>query len=147
MNAITRSALVEYGAAEMYALVEDIEAYPEFLPWCQASRVLERTGDLTRAELSVGLKGIHQSFTTRNRNRPGESIELELVEGPFRKFGAAWRFHALGPKAAKIEYTMTYELAGGVLGRVLQPLFDHIANTMVEAFIRRAEVVYGPDRR
>ncbi|MCE9661167.1 MAG: type II toxin-antitoxin system RatA family toxin [Burkholderiales bacterium] len=144
MNTITRSALVGYGAEAMYALVEDIEAYPQFLPWCRSSRVIERNGDITLAELSVGLKGINQSFTTRNLNRPGTSIELELVAGPFRRFRASWRFHALGPHAAKIEYSMAYELAGGVLGRVLESLFDHIANTMVDAFIRRAEAVYGP---
>ena len=90
------------------------------------------------------MKGIQQSFTTRNLNRPGTSIELELVSGPFRAFRAAWRFQPLGPHAAKIEYSMSYDFAGGVLGRVLGPLFDHIANTMVDAFIRRAEAVYGP---
>ena len=143
MNTISRSALVGYDAGRMYALVEDIEAYPQFLPWCRTSRVIERTGDTTLAELSVGVKGIHQSFTTRNQNRPVDSIELELVSGPFRAFHAAWRFQALGPHAAKIEYSMSYDFAGAVLGRILGPLFDQIANTMVDAFIRRAEVVYG----
>ena len=144
MNTISRSALVGYDAGRMYALVEDIEAYPQFLPWCRTSRVIERTGDTTLAELSVGVKGINQSFTTRNQNRPGDSIELTLVSGPFRAFHAAWHFHALGPNAAKIEYSMSYDFSGAVLGRVLGPLFDQIANTMVDAFIRRAEAVYGP---
>lgn len=143
MNTIARSALVGFGAAQIYALVEEIEAYPDFLPWCRASRVLAREGNVTTAELAVGLRGINQSFTTRNLNQPGVSIELELVSGPFRAFRAAWRFHELGPAASKIEYSMTYDLAGGMLGRVLGPLFEHIANTMVEAFIRRAEEVYG----
>lgn len=144
MNNISRSALVGYSAGQIYALVEDIESYPRFLPWCRASRVMGREGDVTTAELSVGLKGINQSFTTRNLNRPGTSIELELLSGPFRQFRANWRFHELGPAASKIEYSMSYELAGGVLGRVVGPLFEHIANSMVEAFIQRAEAVYGP---
>jgi ribosome-associated toxin RatA of RatAB toxin-antitoxin module len=144
MNTITRSALVGYGAAQIYALVEDIEAYPQFLPWCRSSRVIGREGDVTTAELSVGLKGINQSFTTRNLNRPCASIELELVSGPFRQFRAAWHFHELGPNSARIEYSMAYEFAGGILGRVLGPLFEHVANTMVDAFISRAEAVYGP---
>lgn len=144
MNTIARSALVGYSAVQIYALVEDIEAYPRFLPWCRASRVIGREGSVTTAELSVGVKGIHQSFTTRNLNQPGASIELDLLSGPFRQFHATWRFHDLGAAASKIEYSMSYELAGGVLGRVLGPLFEHIANTMVEAFILRAEAVYGP---
>ncbi len=143
MSTVTRSALVGHSAAELYALVEDIEAYPRFLPWCRASRVLSRDGGVTVAEVTVGMKGIHQSFTTRNTNRPGESISLELVDGPFSRFGAEWRFQPLGPGAAKIEYSMTCEFSSRLLARVLEPLFDHIANTMVDAFIRRADSVHG----
>ena len=144
MGTIVRSALVGYGAQEMYALVEDIEAYPAFLPWCRSTEVVERRDGFTIARLSIGLKGVNQSFTTRNENRPGESIELKLVEGPFSRFGAAWKFQALGEHASRIEFSMTYELSGGLLAKVLNPLFDHIADTMVEAFIRRAQAVYGP---
>lgn len=144
MSTITRSALVGHSAADLYALVEDIEAYPQFLPWCRASRVLSREGGVTVAEVTVGLKGIRQSFTTRNTNRPGESISLELVEGPFSRFGAAWNFRPLGPQAARIEYSMTWEFSSRLLARVLEPLFEHVANSMVEAFIRRADIVHGP---
>lgn len=147
MNSIVRSALVENSAQEMYALVERVEAYAEFLPWCRASRVLERTDDRTVAQLSVGLKGIRQSFTTENQNRPGKAIDMRLVEGPFSSFRASWRFKALGAHAAKIEFSMSYELSGGVLARALEPLFDHIADTMVDAFIRRAQAVHGPAER
>ena len=144
MGTIVRSALVTYSAAEMYALVENIEAYPEFLPWCQSTEVLERGEGRTIARLSVGLKGINQSFTTHNANRPGESIELRLVEGPFRSFHAAWKFAPLQAKASRIEYSMTYEFSAGLLANVLNPLFDHIADTMVDAFTKRALSVYGP---
>lgn len=144
MSSIVRSALVGYGAQEMYALVEAVEAYPEFLPWCRSSRVIERKDGVTIAELSVGLKGLKHAFTTENLNRPGESIEMRLVEGPFKSFRATWKFHSLDAHAAKIEFAMAYEFSSLLLARVLEPLFNHIANTMVDAFIRRAQTVYGP---
>jgi len=154
MNTIVRSALVEHSAMQMFKLVENVEAYEEFLPWCTSSKVLERSEVCTDgvpegrtvAMLTVGLKGIQQSFTTDNRNRPGESIELRLLEGPFSKFSAAWSFRPLGEQAAKIEFSMSYEISSRLIGKVLEPLFDHIANTMVDAFIRRARTVYGPNQ-
>src|SRR5690242_18617650 len=106
MNKIVRTAIVEHSAAEMYRLVEDIEAYPQFLPWCVAAKVHERTDDTTRATLTAGLRGLKQSFTTLNRNRPGAAIDMALVEGPFRAFQAQWTFQALGDKACRIEFSM-----------------------------------------
>ena len=140
MKKIARSAIVEHSAAEMYRLVEDVESYPEFLPWCAAATVHSRTGTETRATLEVGMRGIRQAFTTLNRNRPDEGIDMELVEGPFRAFSAAGRFNALGPNACSIEFSMDYEL--GAAGKLLEPLFDHIADTMVDAFSRRAAALY-----
>ncbi len=144
MPAITRSALVGYNARQMYALVENIEAYPGFLPWCRSSEIIARRENATTAKLSVGLKGISQAFTTENLNRPGEAIEMKLVEGPFKSFRAAWKFHALADHASRIEFTMDYQFSAGLLAKVLGPLFDHIANTMVDAFHKRAQAVYGP---
>ena len=144
MSSIVRSALVGYSAKQMYDLVEDIESYPGFLPWCRSARVVERKDGITIAALAVGLKGINQSFTTENTNTPGESIRMRLVEGPFTSFRAAWKFQALEKHAAKIEFSMDYKLSGGLLAKVLAPLFDHIADTMVDAFSRRAQSVYGP---
>ena len=143
MKHITRSAIVEYSAPELYALVENIEAYPEFLPWCVSTRVLERAPGRTRATLQIGMKGARRCMTTDNRNRPGEAIDMHLVEGPFRHFSAGWRFTPLGQHAAKIEFEMAYEFESATLARVLQPLFQHIANTMVDAFSRRAKAFYG----
>jgi len=143
MGTIVRSALVGFSAEQLYALVEDIEAYPQFLPWCRKTEVLERRDGRTIARLSVGFRGINQSFTTENLNHPGRSIAMRLVEGPFSDFRAAWKFEPLGEHAAKIEYSMTYELSGGVLAKVLRPVFDHIADTMVEAFHRRAQALHG----
>ncbi len=138
MKRIARSAIVEHSAEEMYALVDDIESYPAFLPWCSDARA-QVLGERKRATLTVGLRGLRQSFTTLNENRPGEAIDMQLVEGPFSRFSAAWRFRPLSPQACVIEFTMEYEFASGTLGRLLEPLFDQIADTMVDAFKRRAD--------
>jgi len=143
MKRIARSAIVEHSAPEMYALVERIEDYPEFLPWCREARVRERAAGRTVAMLAVGLKGLRYELTTQNDNRPPEAIELRLLEGPFRHFAARWRFSALGERAARIEFAMEYQFAGAVVSRALGPVFEAIADTMVDAFKRRADIVYG----
>src|SRR5262245_56853341 len=143
MKRIARSAIVLHPAAELYSLVEDIERYPQFLPWCAASEVLARDAQTTRARLTMGVKGLKHSFTTHNANRPGEAIELRLVEGPFRHFAAAWRFQPLDAQACKVEFSMEYEFASRAVATVLQPLFSRMADSMVEAFTRRADEVYG----
>jgi ribosome-associated toxin RatA of RatAB toxin-antitoxin module len=142
MKQIARSAIVEHSAAKMYALVEEIEAYPRFLPWCTAAEVHERGPDATRATLTVGIGGLRHSFTTLNQNRPAEAIDMRLVEGPFRRFHGEWRFVPLGPDACRIEFSLQYEFSSRTLGRLLAPLFDGIADSMVEAFVRRAAEVY-----
>ena len=147
MKRIARSAIVEHAAGEMYALVEDIEAYPQFLPWCRGAQVRERSAHRTVAALTIGLKGMRYEFSTENRNRPTEAIDMRLLEGPFRRFEAHWRFRALGPHAARIELVVAYELAGGLAARALAPLFDSIADTMVDAFKRRADHVHAKAAR
>jgi ribosome-associated toxin RatA of RatAB toxin-antitoxin module len=142
MKRIARSAIVEHSAAEMYALVEDIEAYPDFLPWCAAAVVHERRPGTTKATLTIGMRGLRHSFTTLNQNRPGEAIDMRLVEGLFRRFDAQWRFVPLSPHACRIEFSLQYEFSSRALGRLLAPLFDGIADSMVEAFVRRAAQVH-----
>ena len=139
MKRIARSAILERSAEELYALVEDIESYPDFLPWCAGTAVHQRSAGRTIASITIGVKGLKQSFTTENRNEPGRSIEMQLVEGPFKRFAAAWRFTALASAAAKIEFSVEYEFANRVIAKALEPVFDRIAEDMVEAFSRRAE--------
>lgn len=127
----------------MFSLVEDIESYPAFIPWCLGTAVHEREGDRTVATLEIGYKGLRHSFTTVNRARAGESIDLALLKGLFRHFAASWRFKALGPGAARIEFSLEYEFSSRALGQALGPLFDNLANTMVEAFTRRADALHG----
>jgi ribosome-associated toxin RatA of RatAB toxin-antitoxin module len=142
MKRIARSAIVEHSAEEMYALVDDIGSYPRFLPWCSAAREEERTPTAVRATLSVGMRGLRQSFTTQNELKPGLAMDMRLVKGPFRRFAAAWRFKPLSAQACSIEFSLEYEMAGP-LARLLEPLFDHIADTMVDAFTRRAADLSG----
>jgi len=143
MKRIRRSAIVPHSAQAMYELVEDIESYPCFLPWCAEAKVRERRPGETRATLSARLPGLRQSFSTRNENRPGEAIDMRLEEGPFRAFSGAWRFRPLAGESCEIEFTLEYEMASRSLGKLLEPLFDRIASTMVDAFTRRAAEVHG----
>ena len=142
MKQIQRSAIVEHSAAEVYALVEDIASYPAFLPWCLEAVVLEKN-NLVKARITAGLHGLKQSFTTQNENRPGTSIDMRLLEGPFKRFAAGWRFTPLDAHACRIEFSLAYEFSSGTAARLLEPLFDRIADTMVDAFAKRADEVYG----
>jgi ribosome-associated toxin RatA of RatAB toxin-antitoxin module len=146
MKRVARSAIVPHSAARLYALVEDIESYPRFLPWCVGAQVKSRSPGATLATLTIGMRGVKQSFTTQNTNRAPEAIDLKLVEGPFRRFAAAWRFQPLGEQACKVEFSMEFEFASRALAGLLQPLFERIADTMVDAFTRRADEVHGAAR-
>jgi len=136
---IARSAIVQRSAETVYALVEDIESYPSFLPRCLAVEVRERSPGRTVAALTFGFPGLRQSFTTENSNYPGRAIDLRLLEGPFRRFTAAWRFTPLGAEAAEIEFSMAYEFTNPLLAKALSPLFENLADSMVRAFRQRAE--------
>jgi ribosome-associated toxin RatA of RatAB toxin-antitoxin module len=142
MKRIARSAIVEHSAERMFALVDDIESYPGFLPWCRAAKVDQRTAGRVQATLSVGMRGLKQTFSTRNELHPPEAMDMRLLKGPFRHFTAAWRFRPLSAQACSVEFSLEYEMAGP-LARMLEPLFDHIADTMVDAFTRRADDLHG----
>ncbi|MEO8143978.1 MAG: type II toxin-antitoxin system RatA family toxin [Betaproteobacteria bacterium] len=137
MKRIARSVIIECSAMDFYGLVEAIESYPEFLPWCAAAEVRERTPGRTVAMLVLAVKGVRQSFTTENTNLPGQSIHMRLIEGPFKSFAAAWRFTPLGAAACKAEYAMEYEFSSRLVGAVLEPVFRRIADSTVAAFSKR----------
>jgi ribosome-associated toxin RatA of RatAB toxin-antitoxin module len=125
----------------MYALVQDIESYPKFLPWCSGAEVVSREPGRTVATLHVLYHGIRQHFTTENTNVPDQRIEMRLVSGPFRHLQGLWNFQALGVEASKVSCRLEYQLAHGLLERAAGPVFGHIANSFVDAFVRRAEQV------
>jgi len=126
----------------MYALVDDVERYPEFLPWCSGTEVALRNDRQTVATIGVDFRGVQQQFTTANTNWPGERIEIALVRGPFRAFRGEWRFTGLGEDGCKVELSLAYQLANPVLARLAGPVFNHIANTLVDAFVRRADALH-----
>ena len=143
MKAIHRSALVPYSAEEMYALVSDIESYGTFLPWCGGARIVARDAESVTAAIDIAYRGVHKTFTTRNRLSPGRGMELQLVDGPFKFLQGDWRFEVLDEKACKVSLDMKFEFSYPLLGMVVGPVFSNIANGLVESFQRRAGEIYG----
>jgi len=143
MTIINKFALVPYTPAQMYALVDDIEAYPEFLPWCKSTWVLSRTEDEVRATIELSKGGVEKAFTTCNRNQKNKMIQMRLVEGPFKQLEGFWRFDALGDDGCKVSLDLEFEFASRMLGMVIGPVFSQIANSLVDSFQQRAVDVYG----
>ncbi len=143
MALVEKSVLIEYSAAQMYALVEDVAAYPEFLPWCGGTEILKREGEITRAAVTIDFRGIKQRFSTENRAQPPQLIEMNLVDGPFRQLDGSWRFKALGDDACKIEFRLHYEFSSKLLEKIVGPVFHFIASTFLDAFVKRAQQLYG----
>lgn len=143
MLCVKKSVLVPYAAAEMFELVDRVERYPEFLPWCAGAQVLEAVERRKTARLEIDYHGVRANFTTDNVNDPPASIVITLRSGPFRHLHGEWRFRALDADACKVEFDLSYEFASQLLERIVGPVFNHIANTFVDAFVRRAESVYG----
>ena len=143
MPRVEKSALVPYPAAQMFALVDDVERYREFLPWCGGSTVGERNELLTVATILIDYRGIRQSFTTQNLKYGTETMEIRLVEGPFKSLDGVWRFQPLSEGACKISLALEYRFASPVLEKAVGPVFGVIANTMIERFVARADAQFG----
>lgn len=142
MARIEKSALVPFPAQSMFDLVNDIDRYAEFLPWCKASQVLSRDDKAVCGRLDIAKAGIHQYFTTRNRLYPPERIELELVEGPFKRLHGTWRFDPLRDDACKIVLVLEFEFSGKLVNKAFGAVFRQIADTMVDAFCKRAKELH-----
>lgn len=143
MASISRSALVPYSARRMYLLVDDIESYPLFLPWCRTTEVISRKNDEVKASIEIARGAVNRSFTTCNRLQKDKMIEMRLVEGPFRHLQGFWRFDSLSEDACKVMLDLEFEFAGKLLDMTIGPVFNQIANTLVDAFCQRAKEVYG----
>ena len=143
MTSINKSALVPYSPAEMFALVDDIDAYPEFLSGCRRTSVLSRSADEVRATIELSKGGVEKAFTTCNRTQQNKMIEMRLIEGPFKHLNGFWRFDPLGEDGCKVSLDLEYEFASRVLSMVVGPVFNQIANSLVDSFMKRAVVVYG----
>ena len=145
MRRVKKSVLVPYSAKAMFELVDGVELYPQFLPWCDGARAIATRYDGKTARIDINYHGVRAHFTTDNVNRAGESIVITLRDGPFRHLHGEWRFQPLAPEACKIEFELAYEVATTALEGAVGPVFSHIANTFIDAFVRRAESVYGSD--
>ena len=146
MKTVHKSVLIWYSAQEMFALVTDVASYPEFLPWCDRAAVLGEDEHGMDAEVGIAFGGIHHTFTTRNEHVPGREVRMTLVKGPFSQLEGQWKFIPLGgdeQRACKVELEMHYGFDNAALSALVGPVFDKIAGSLVDAFVKRAEQVYG----
>jgi ribosome-associated toxin RatA of RatAB toxin-antitoxin module len=130
----------------MFALVTGVDKYPEFLPWCDRAAVLEADAAGMTAEVGIAFAGLRQTFTTRNTHVPGREVVMKLVKGPFSKLDGVWTFSPVGDgqqRACRVELTLNYGFDNFALSTVVGPVFDRIAGSLVDAFVKRAEQVYG----
>jgi len=144
LSVIQRSALVHYSAAEMYALVNDVAAYADFLPWCRSSKVISESGAEMVASVEIARGLLNQTFTTRNTLVKDRRIELQLVDGPFKKLHGVWRFEPLKTdNACRVSLELEFEFDSAMISLAAKPVFTQIANSLVDAFVKRAVQVYG----
>lgn len=143
MTVIKRSALVAYTSRQMFELVNSIEEYPRFLPWCRSSKILKQDEQSVEATIDIAWSGIHKSFTTRNQLYPYERIDITLLHGPFRHLEGRWSFISYGDHGCNVRLDLEFELSGHLLEKIFHPIFHHIANSLVESFCKRASAIYG----
>lgn len=146
MKTVNKSVLIWYTPHEMYDLVTDVKRYSEFLPWCEATRILEEHGDGMTAQVAIAFGGVRQTFTTRNVHTIGSQVNIELLDGPFSHLEGQWRFLPLGDgsqRASKVDLVINYRLNSSTLGKLAAPAISKIATDLVGAFVKRAEQVYG----
>ena len=138
MNHVYRQALVPYSAQQMYDLVNDINHYPQFLPWCKTAHVRAQTSEEITATLVLAKGGIHKAFTTRNRLTPTDRIDIDLVDGPFKHLTGHWRFQEQANGGCLVSVDLEFEFSSRILSMLLEPIFQEIAQTLVSAFTERA---------
>lgn len=143
MAQVIKSVLVAHSAQRMFELVDAVEKYSEFLPWCGGSECNFRDDKITRATLHINYRGIRQNFSTENVKTPPVLMQIRLIEGPFRTLDGSWRFTDLNGRGCKVELSLHYEFSNRLLEKLIGPVFSYIANSMVDAFVKRAQSVYG----
>lgn len=143
MTRIHKQASVRYSREQMFALVNDIESYPEFLPWCTASRILARDHDALTASVSIAVGRIRQTYTTANIMRQDESIHMSLVQGPFKELDGCWRFRDDGRGGCCVSLDMRFQFKNRLIKHTLGRVFQRIIDSLVSAFIERARAIYG----
>ena len=140
---VRKSVLIERSSQQMFDLVDRVEDYPQFLPWCSLSRCEFRDDTKTVATLHINYRNVKSHFTTVNNKESPFSMKITLVDGPFRRLDGVWHFKPLAAHACKIEFQLSYEFSSKMFEKVIGPVFSQIANTFVDAFVRRANDVHG----
>lgn len=143
MKKITRTTLLNYSARQMYDVVNDVSAYPDFLPWCGGVQILSQSEHDLEASIRIEKLGVRKSFSTHNHMEPGRRIEMRLKDGPFSHLEGEWEFKALNDHACKVVFEIEFEVSHGLMNMALGKLFEQISNTMVDSFITRAKQIYG----
>ncbi len=143
MKVVERSALVPYTAAQMFALVNDVARYPEFLPWCSGARVEDVAADERVASVSVSRGVLRTEFTTRNRLQPDAEILMNLVDGPFRSLTGRWRFDAIGDRGSRVSFRVEFEFKNPLTAAAFNSAFETLCGTIVDAFVQRARSIYS----
>lgn len=143
MSRISRSALVEFTVARMYHLVLDVESYPEFLPWCSGSEVIEQSDEHQLASVSIKKAYQQTKFTTQNTLEQDQQISMSLQDGPFKNLNGVWRFKALSDSACKVELDIEFQFSSGLVEKMIGPAFNAVTQTIINAFVKRAGEVYG----
>ncbi|UDG83044.1 type II toxin-antitoxin system RatA family toxin [Candidatus Vallotia lariciata] len=146
MAEVQKTVLIHYSPELMFDLVTDVTDYPNFLPWCSGVEIKHQDKTSMEAQINICFKGIRQHFTTYNKQERPEKIDIEFKEGPFRRFTGSWSFIRVQDNACKIEFSLQYIFSNIFLEQLIGPMFDHISNTLVESFIKRAEERYGKHR-
>lgn len=142
MASVSKSVLVPFSARQLFALVQEVEDYPAFLPWCAGVSVIERGAESATARIDIDFHGVRAHFTTANEYHEPDRIVLTLRDGPFRRLDGTWTFRMLTDSACKVELALNYEFATRPLEALIGPVFNHIADSFIDAFVKRAEAVY-----
>ena len=143
MAVVEKSVLIERSAAQMFKLVDAVEDYPKFLPWCGGTELLERSDTRTAARIHINYHGIKAHFATANDKEAPRRMNIRLTEGPFKHMDGGWIFTPLGETACKVEFRLHYEFSSKLLEKVLGPVFHRITETFVESFVKRANQIHG----
>ncbi len=142
MKVVERSAIVPYTAAQMFDLVSDVASYPEFLPWCAASSIEERSATERIASMRIERGVLRSTFTTRNRLEPPTQILMQLINGPFRSLQGQWQFHAIGEQGARVSFRVEFEFRNPLTAIAFNAVFESMCATIVDAFAARAREIY-----
>jgi len=143
MAHVKKTVLVNHSASRMFLLVDDVEQYPKFLPWCGGVDLIQQDEASTIATLHIDYHGLRQNFTTENHKTFPHAMEIQLKNGPFKHLNGSWHFLALSDDACKVEFSLNYEFENHFLEKIIAPVFNHIANTFVDGFVKRANAIYA----